>query len=406
MTSAAGTLPDNIVYFVRALRRAGVPVGTAQILEALRAVSVVGFTNRLDFHTTLRAMIVTRAEHLLVFDQVFTMFWRDPEFLENMITNLLPVITAPPVDPLMEPARTRAAEAMASGGGKPRCAPQQEQLEIDAQFSHSDVEKLSEKDFDAMTAVEIYAAETAIRTMGLNLPKVPGRRYGLAANAVQIDRRRALQGARRSGGEMILLPKRRAKPRRLNLVVLCDISGSMTSYSRMMMHFVHSVAQFQGQSWAAVHGFTFGTRLHNISPLLTIKDPDAALRAIGSHVRDWEGGTRIASSLGDFNMHWARRVLSTPSVVLLITDGLEREGIAKLESEMARMALQTRELIWLNPLLRWEQFSPQAAGIRAMLPYVSSFVACHNLDSLQELSDSLRNGLHADHKKRLIGMLK
>ena len=105
-------------------------------------------------------------------------------------------------------------------------------------------------------------------------------------------------------------------------------------------------------------------------------------------------------------MHWARRVLSTPSVVLLITDGLEREGIAKLESEMARMALQTRELIWLNPLLRWEQFSPQAAGIRAMLPHVSSFVACHNLDSLQELSDSLRNGLHADHKKRLIGMLK
>ena len=406
MTSDAGTLPDNIVYFSRALRRAGVPVGTAQILEALRAVAAVGFTNRLDFHTTLRAMIVSRADHLLVFDQVFAMFWRDPEFLENMITNLLPVITAPPVDSSMEPAQTRAAEAMASGGGKPRCAPQQEQLEIDAQFSHSDVEKLSEKDFDAMTAAEICAAEIAIRTMGLNLPKVPGRRHGLAANAVQIDRRRALQSARRSGGEMIHLPKRRAKPRRLNLVVLCDISGSMTSYSRMMMHFVHSVAQVQGQSWATVHGFTFGTRLHNISPLLTIKDPDAALRAIGSHVRDWEGGTRIASSLGDFNRHWARRVLSTPSVVLLITDGLEREGIAKLESEMARMALQTRELIWLNPLLRWGQFSPQAAGIRAMLPYVSSFVACHNLDSLQELSDSLKNGLHADHKKRLIGMLK
>ena len=367
MTSAAGTLPDNIVYFSRALRRAGVPVGTAQILEALRAVAAVGFTNRLDFHTTLRAMIVSRADHLLVFDQVFAMFWRDPEFLENMITNLLPVITAPPVDSSMEPAQTRAAEAMASGGGKPRCAPQQEQLD---------------------------------------LPKVLGRRHGLAANAVQIDRRRALQSARRSGGEMIHLPKRRAKPRRLNLVVLCDISGSMTSYSRMMMHFVHSVAQVQGQSWATVHGFTFGTRLHNISPLLTIKDPDAALRAIGSHVRDWEGGTRIASSLRDFNRHWARRVLSTPSVVLLITDGLEREGIAKLESEMARMALQTRELIWLNPLLRWGQFSPQAAGIRAMLPYVSSFVACHNLDSLQELSDSLKNGLHADHKKRLIGMLK
>ena len=406
MTSTAGTLPDNIVYFARALRRAGVPVGTAQILEALRAVQAVGFTNRIDFHTTLRAMIVTRAEYLLVFDQVFSMFWRDPEFLENMITNLLPVITVPPLDRPLKPAQSRAAEAMADGGGKPRQMPQQEQLDIDAQFSHSNVEKLTQKDFEDMTAAEIRVAETAIRTMWLNLPNVLGRRYGLAPNAVQIDRRKALQSARRSGGELIHLPKRRAKPRRLNFVVLSDISGSMANYSRMMMHFVHSMAQAQGQSWAAVHGFTFGTRLHNISPLLTIKDPDAALRAIGSHVCDWEGGTRIASSLGDFNRHWARRVLSTPSVVLLITDGLEREGIDQLEAEMARLALQTRELIWLNPLLRWNQFSPQAAGIRTMLPHVSSFVACHNLDSLQELSDGLRNGLCADHKNRLMGLLK
>ena len=406
MTPTAGRLPDNIVYFVRALRRAGVSVGTAQILEALRAVQTVGFTNRRDFHTTLRAMIVTRAEHLLIFDQVFAMFWRDPEFLENMITNLLPVITAPLIHRPLKPAQNRAAEAMAAGGGNPRQAPPKEQLEVDAQFSHSNMEKLTQKDFEAMTAAEIRAAKIAIRSMGLDLPKVLGRRYAQAANMVQIDRRKALQSARRSGGEMMQLPKQRAKPRRLNLVVLCDISGSMTRYSRMMMHFVHSMAQAQGQSWAEVHSFTFGTRLHNISPLLTIKDPDAALTSIGNHVRDWEGGTRIATSLGEFNRHWARRVLSTPSVVLLITDGLEREGITQLEAEISRLALQTRELIWLNPLLRWDQFSPQAAGIRAMLPHVSSFVACHNLDSLQELSDGLRNGLHADHKTRVMGLLK
>jgi len=405
MADAAGRLPDNIVYFGRALRRAGVPVGTAQILEALRAVQLVGFTKRQDFHTTLRAMIVTRPEHLLIFDQVFAMFWRDPDFLENMITNLLPVITAPSVEKPMKPAQNRAAEAMAAGGGKPRDLPPQELLELDAQFSHSDVEKLMQKDFEAMNATEIRQAEQAIRSLRLDLPQLAGRRFETAARALRIDRRKALQQARRSGGELLTLPKQRAKPRRLNLVVLCDISGSMTRYSRMMMHFVHSCAQARGSDWAAVHGFTFGTQLHNISPQLTIKDPDAALAAIGQHVQDWEGGTRISESLGTFNRDWARRVLSAPAVVLLISDGLERSGLAALEGEIARLALQARELIWLNPLLRWDQFSPQAAGIKAMLPHVSSLVACHNLGSLQDLSDHLNGRRGVDHKARLMRLL-
>ena len=200
MADAAGRLPDNIVYFVRALRRAGVPVGTAQVLEALRSVQLVGFTKRQDFHITLRAMIVTRPEHLLIFDQVFAMFWRDPDFLENMITNLLPVITAPPVEKPMKPAQNRAAEAMAAGGGKPRDAPPKEQLEMDAQFSHSDVEKLMQKDFEAMNAAEIRQAEQAIGNLRLDLPRLAGRRYQSAAQALRIDRRRTLQQARRSIG--------------------------------------------------------------------------------------------------------------------------------------------------------------------------------------------------------------
>jgi uncharacterized protein with von Willebrand factor type A (vWA) domain len=368
-------------------------------------VQLVGFTKRQDFHTTLRAMIVTRPEHLLIFDQVFAMFWRDPDFLENMITNLLPVITAPPVERPMKPAQNRAAEAMAAGAGKPRDAPPTELLEMDAQFSHSDVEKLMQKDFEAMNAAEIRQAEQAIRSLKLDLPQVAGRRYKPAAHALRIDRRKALQQARRSGGEILTLAKQRAKPRQLNLVVLCDISGSMTRYSRMMLHFVHSCAQARGSDWAAVHAFTFGTQLHNISPQLSIKDPDAALAAIGQHVQDWEGGTRISASLGAFNRDWARRVLSTPAVVLLISDGLERSGLAELEREISRLALQARELIWLNPLLRWDQFSPQAAGIKAMLPHVSSLVACHNLGSLQDLSEHLNGRRGVDHKVRLLSLL-
>lgn len=405
MSKDAGSLPDNIVYFVRALRRASIPVGTSQILDALRAVQKVGFTKRRDFHTVLRAMIVSRKEHLLVFDQVFAMFWRDPEFLENMITNLLPVITAPSVKRPLAPAQNRAAEAMAGGGGQPREAPLSEQLELEAQFSQSSIEKLSSKDFESMSNAEIKDSERAIRNIKLKVPKLLGRRYAQSQQGERIDIRKALQIARRNGGLVANLPKKRTTPRKLNLVILCDISGSMTTYSRMMMHFMHSMVQSKSKPWAQVHSFTFGTELCNITPFLDIEDPDAALHTLGVQVRDWEGGTRIGSSLGTFNREWSRRVLSTPSTVLLVTDGLERDGISELQFEIKRLALQTRHLIWLNPLLRWDQFSPKAEGIRAILPHVSSFIACHNLDSLQELSDHLSMQSHENHRSRLMKSL-
>ena len=268
MSKDAGSLPDNIVYFARALRRASVPVGTSQILDALRAVQKVGFTKRRDFHSVLRAMIVSRKENLLVFDQVFAMFWRDPEFLENLITNLLPVITAPSIERPLAPAQNRAAEAMAGGGGQPREAPLSEQLELEAQFSQSSIEKLSSKDFESMSNAEIKDSERAIRNIKLKVPKLLGRRYAQSQQGERIDIRKALQIARRNGGIVANLPKKRTTPRKLNLVILCDISGSMTTYSRMMMHFMHSMVQSKSKPWAQVHSFTFGTELCITFPLI------------------------------------------------------------------------------------------------------------------------------------------
>tara|TARA_Y100000385_G_C12983133_1_gene589357 strand:+ start:54 stop:683 length:630 start_codon:yes stop_codon:yes gene_type:complete len=208
----------------------------------------------------------------------------------------------------------------------------------------------------------------------------------------------------RAGGEAIDLPKRKPKTRPLDLVALCDISGSMSTYSRLFMHFLHSVSLTRGQGWAKVHAFTFGTRLTNITRSLSKRDPDAALEAVGKQSQDWDGGTRIGDSLDAFNKHWSRRVLARGAFVLIVTDGLERQNTDQLEREACRLRRSARKVIWLNPLMRWEGFSPQAAGIRALLPHVDSFHSCHSLNSLRDLTDAL-SSVGLDEKQRLMNLL-
>jgi hypothetical protein len=197
----------------------------------------------------------------------------------------------------------------------------------------------------------------------------------------------------RRGGEIERIEMRKRRTRPPDLVALCDISGSMSVYSRMLMHFLHGVTWAPERGWGRVSAFTFGTRLTNVTRALAQKDPDAALAAAGRDAQDWEGGTRIGEALRRFNVDWSRRVLGQGAVVLLITDGLERGDTGVLEREIERLRLSCRQLIWLNPLLRWEGFAPKAAGIRAILPHVDSFHACHSLDSLADLSAALRRAV-------------
>jgi uncharacterized protein with von Willebrand factor type A (vWA) domain len=193
----------------------------------------------------------------------------------------------------------------------------------------------------------------------------------------------------RSGGNVERLVFRARRERWPNLVALCDISGSMSAYSRMLLHFLHAAANAKGAGWAQVHAFTFGTRLTNVTRHLRQRDADAALAAAGREAEDWEGGTRIGEALHAFNRDWSRRVLGQGAVVLLITDGLDRGDPERLAREMERLQLSARRVIWLNPLLRWEGFSARARGIRAILPHVDSFRACHSIASLEDLSAAL-----------------
>ncbi|MCX8227132.1 MAG: VWA domain-containing protein, partial [Sulfitobacter sp.] len=186
---------------------------------------------------------------------------------------------------------------------------------------------------------------------------------------------------------------------------LCDISGSMSQYSRVVLHSLHAVSNAKGAGWAKVHAFTFGTQLTNITRHLATRDVDAALKAAGAQAQDWEGGTRIGSCIEAFNRDWSRRVMGQGAVVLLITDGLDRDNPDDLARHMQRLNLTARRLIWLNPLLRWDGFAPKAAGIRAMLPHVDSFRAGHSIASLEELAQVISRPDDTGEKVRLMGML-
>ncbi|GKY89987.1 vWA domain-containing protein [Sinisalibacter aestuarii] len=391
-----GRLAENVTHFVHALRRAGVKVGSSQLHTALEAVQAAGFTRRDDFYWVLRATLITRPEQFETFHQVFRMFWRTPDYIEKMMEIMLPVLqTLAPDRGLPKAAERRAREALeeSDGAGEPPAERQERQeLEMDARLSWSQAEVIRAKDFEQMSAEEIARASTAIRSLALPAPPLRTRRMVAAAHGARPDMRAMLRRSLRRGGEVDRLMHHRPGTRPPGLVVLCDVSGSMSVYSRMMMHFLHALTWTPNSGWGRVHAFTFGTRLTNITRALAHKDVDEALEALGREVSDWEGGTRIGEALHSFNRDWSRRVLGQGAVVMLITDGLERGDPDQLGREAERLALSCRRLIWLNPLLRWEAFEPKAGGIRALLPHVDSFHACHSLDSIADLTRALATG--------------
>jgi uncharacterized protein len=415
LASPQGRLAENITHFARALRRAGLPVGPGRVTDAIRAVAAAGFTEREDFYWTLHAIFVSRPEQRVVFHQCFRLFWRDPQFLEHMMSFMLPQIKGTHEDRRAEVGEKRAAQALL-GEARPEPPPLPEgmaeadpQIEMDATATQSAEERLKTLDFEQMSVEEMAEAKRMLARLALPVAPLPSRRLQASALGARIDPRATIRAALRHGGEVMALHHRKPRIRWPNLVVICDISGSMSQYSRMVLHFLHSVANARGQGrhqgWAKVHGFTFGTRLTNITRHLATRDVDAALRAAGAEAQDWAGGTRIGASLAAFNRDWSRRVLGQGAVVLLITDGLDRDEGSVLAREIERLHLSCRRLIWLNPLLRWEGFAPKATGIRAMLPHVDSFRAGHSIASIEALAAVISDPGDTGEKTRLMRLM-
>ena len=384
---AASRLSENIMQFARALRAAGLPVGPGKAIDAIEAVKAVGIGDREDFYWTLHAVFVQRREQREIFDQAFHIFWRNPQFLQRMMSLMLPHFRGEEVDESHREISPRVADALrgnqAGHEGEARES-EQEELEIDATLTFSSRELLQRMDFEKMSLVEIEAAKKAIAAMRLPVEDVATRRFKHDARGHRVDMRATLRAGLRDPSIIPLQFKSRRR-RRPPLVVLCDISGSMSRYSRLALHFIHALTSDRDR----VHSFLFGTRLTNITRHLRHRDVDVALDRISDHVPDWSGGTRIGHCLAEFNRRWSRRVLGQGALVLLISDGLDREGAIGLEEEIERLHKSCRRLIWLNPLLRYEAYRPQAQGAKAMIKHVDDFRPIHNLQSMRDLAAAL-----------------
>ncbi len=379
-----GSLALNILHFARLLRRAGLPVGPADMLAAADAATRVDIGSRAEVRTALRATMIHRHEHEDLFNQAFVRFWRDPDVVRaNVAIEFLSAGRTPPPEKAPPGAR-RLAEAMAKPRKRTEPEPPKQQ-EVDMVMTVSDNERLQKMDFEAMGAEEIAEAKAEIRKLAMPLDLRATRRRRPDLRGPHVDLRATVRASLRQGGEILSIARTRRAEKPPPLVVICDISGSMARYAQILLHFLHGVANDRDR----VAIFLFGTRLTNITRQLRHRDPEMAFQLVAHAVPDWSGGTRIGEALGLFNRQWARRVLGQGAVVLLVTDGLDRDGAAGLAENMERLHKSCARLIWLNPLLRWDGFAPKSQGIRAMLPHVDDFRPVHNLDSLRALIATL-----------------
>lgn len=384
-----GTMAANIVHFARALRAAGMRVGPGAALEAVRAILEVGPRRRADFYWALHCVFVERHDQHQIFDQAFALFWRSPKVLERLMADLY----TPSIPPARgdgeeaPPVAQRVLDALSLEADQPPGQEDEEPPapEPDSTMTFSAQQIARTMDFEGMTGEELAHAKAAIAKLRLPIEQVPTRRFQPDARGNRIDMRASLRASMKPGGEVAPLKRRHRAQRPPPVVVLCDVSGSMSRYSRMFLHFVHAITNDRDR----VHTFIFGTRLTNITRLLQHRDVDVALDKTASTVDDWSGGTRIGECLRTFNYTWSRRVLGQGAMVLLITDGLDRDDLGVLEREIDRLHRSCRRLIWLNPLLRYEGFRPEAGGIKTILPCVDEFRPVHNLQSLMDISEAL-----------------
>lgn len=379
-----GRIAENILYFARALRAAGVKLGPASVVESVRAVEAGGILDRDDFYWTLHCVLVKRKEDHEVFDQAFRLFWRSRELVEKMLQMFSPQVRDEGDREKPKPGEERVSQSLFSGQEQTQEFERPE-IEIDASFTASSNEVLREKDFAQMTVEELAEARLAVEKMKLPVKLMKTRRFRPVNRVANIDPRRMLSRSMRTGGDLILPQFREVKTIEPPIVILADISGSMSQYSRTFLQFFHALSRNKRN----IHTFVFSTRLTNLTRQLRNKDPDLALQDCADAVEDWSGGTRIGETLHEFNRVWSRRVLGQGATVLLVTDGLERDTDNQLEDEIDRLHRSCRRLIWLNPLLRFDGFKAAARGIRTMLPHVDEFRPVHSLNALSGLCDSL-----------------
>jgi len=362
----ADAVVRHVVTFGRVLREVGLEVGPGRVADALRGIGAVDLTRQEDVYFALRQTLVSRHDELDLFDRAFNAW-----FLRAPV--LPPVRTAPsPV------AQQTVGESLSDGAGGMEDDEMGDPLELGA----SGHELLRDKDFAEMTPDEYRRVKRLIAAIAANRPLRASRRRRADPRGDRLDMRRLIRHSLRTGGDPVDRPYRARKNVPRKLVVLCDVSGSMDAYARALVLFLHAAVG----SGPGVEAFAFGTRLSRLTPELGTRDPEAALEKCTEAVTDWGSGTRIGASLKEFNDVYGKRALSRGAVVVIVSDGWERQDPELVGREMARLARAAYALVWVNPLKGNPEYQPLAGGMRAALPYVDRFLSGHNLRSLEELA--------------------
>ncbi|MCY4255047.1 MAG: VWA domain-containing protein [Gammaproteobacteria bacterium] len=373
-------LAGRVVGFVRALRAAGVPLGAGRSALALQAVERVDMGSRAEFASALRCVLTASPVEGVLFDCAFAMFFGNRDAFARL-GGLQAQGLRSPGEAKPPPGALRLLRAIDSGS-QLMAAPEAEQAAVGAGYSPQ--EALSTKDFAQMSPEEQAEAQELLRR-GVFCPTRLGRRFKPAAHGPRIDFQATLRAGLASGGELMRLKRKARRLEPMALAMLFDVSGSMATYARMALHFAHALCSARRH----VEAFVFATRLTRVTRELRGRDGDVAAAAALKAAPDWEGGTRIAAALGEFNRLWSRRVLARPGLVLLLSDGLERAQVEQLRTEAARLRRSCKRLVWLNPLLGYEGFEPRARGVQALLPAVHEHRSAHNVSSLLGLADAL-----------------
>lgn len=386
----------NVVHFVRLLRGAGLPMSPSRAVDAIEALRHIDLGRRDDVHAALAALLTSAPDEREIFDAAFALFWRDPDFEGKLRALLLPKVQGgmPPPRRNNRLADALAARPATRPGAKP--PPSHEEHELRAHATFSAEERLRQRDFDTLSADEWRALRHLIRARRLPLATERTRRLKASSHGTHADLRASARHAVRAGGDWTVWKYRAPVERKLPLVLLLDISGSMSSYSRAVLYFCHALLQ----SRERLQVFLFGTRLTHATRALRERDPDVALAQLATQVADWSGGTRIGATLAEFNRRWARRMLGGRATVLIVTDGLDHDDCGVLSDEMARLHRFAHRVMWLNPLLRYRDFAPKARGVQAMLPHVDAHYPVHNLDSLEAFARSLCEAAPIAHAPR------
>jgi uncharacterized protein with von Willebrand factor type A (vWA) domain len=382
-----GKLAGNVAAFGRALRRAGVPVDAARIALAQQALLLVGVQRQADMAAALEAVLVSREQDRAVFRELFQAFFRDPEIARKLLAQMLPAAEGQAKPPAERP---RVREALSPHAAQPLLpsAPDK-QVELDAAMTASDLQRLKNADFSQLTASEYQMVDRLVRDLRLPVPEVSARRVRAGLRGARVHWTRTLSGAARTGGEIMALRRLQRQRQPLPLLLLVDVSGSMERYARLLLAFLHAATREIHHRRVRRDVFTFGTRLTDLTSAFRLGDTDAMLQAASRAISDYGGGTRLGESLATLRQTHARPLVGRRTLALIVSDGLDTGEPAELARELQWLKRRSRRILWLNPLLRFSGYQPQARGAVELFRAADAMLAVHNVQSLHELAGAV-----------------